>query len=92
MARRRKTAPQIPDCGFLMGRRKRPVESAFVLFDVIYEDGTCSSNRKVATAEIDKLDADASARAIIEAQDRKISQMSGRPRGAIKAIRRSAGQ
>jgi hypothetical protein len=72
-----------------MGRRKRPVESAFVLFDVIYEDGTRSSNRKVAMAEIDDLDADASARAIIEAQDRKISQMSGRPRGPIKAITRS---
>ena len=73
-----------------MARRKQPVESEFVLFDVIYEDGTRSSNRKVATAELDKVDADASARAIIEAQDRKISQMSGQPRGAIKAIRRSA--
>jgi len=73
-----------------MARRKRPVESAFVLFDVIYEDGRRSSNRKVAMAELDKVDADASARAIIETQDRKIAQMSGRPRGAIKAIRRSA--
>ena len=73
-----------------MARRKRPAESAFVLFDVIYEDGTRSSNRRVATAEIDQLDADASVRAVIEAQDRKISQMSGRPRGAIKAIKRSA--
>jgi len=73
-----------------MARGKRPVESAFVLFDVIYEDGTRSSNRRIATAEIDQLDADASVRAVIEAQDRKISQMSGRPRGAIKAIKRSA--
>jgi hypothetical protein len=73
-----------------MARKKQPLESGFVLFDVIYEDGTRSSNRKVATAEIDKLDADASARAIIEAQDRKISEMSGRPRGPIKSISRSA--
>jgi hypothetical protein len=73
-----------------MARRKRPVESEFVLFDVIYEDGTRSSNRKVATAELDKVDADASARAIIEAQDRKISEMSGRPGRPIKTIRRSA--
>jgi hypothetical protein len=73
-----------------MSRRKRPVESEFVLFDVIYEDGTRSSNRKVATAELDKVDADASVRAIIEAQDQKISQMSGRPGRAIKAIKRSA--
>ena len=55
---------------------------------MIDEDGTRSSNRKVATAELDKVDADASARTIIEAQDRNISQMSGRPRRAIKAIRR----
>jgi hypothetical protein len=73
-----------------MARKKQPLESGFVLFDVVYEDGTRSSNRKVATAEIDKLDADASARAIIEAQDRKISEMSGRPRGPIKSISRSA--
>ena len=42
------------------------------------------------TAELDKVDADASARAIIEAQDRKISEMSGRPGRPIKTIRRSA--
>jgi hypothetical protein len=70
--------------------RKKPLESEFVLFDVIYEDGTRSSNRKVAMAELDKFDADASARAILEAQDRRISEMSGRPRGPIKAITRSA--
>lgn len=75
-----------------MSRKKQSVGSAFVLFDVIYQDGTRSSNRKVATAELDPLDADASARAILEAQDRKISAMSGRPHGLIKAITRSAGR
>ena len=47
--------------------RKKPLEKCLVLFDVIYEDGTRSSNRKVATADRDTLDADALARAIIEA-------------------------
>jgi hypothetical protein len=75
-----------------MARKKQPLENAFVLFDVVYEDGTRSSNRKVAAAELDMIDADASARAIIEAQDRKISEVSGRSRGAIKAITRSAGR
>ena len=73
-----------------MARRKRPAVDGFLLFDVIYEDGTLSSNRKVAVAELDALDPDASARALIEAQDRKIAAMSGRDRGRIKSIGRSA--
>jgi hypothetical protein len=73
-----------------MARKKQPVETGFVLFDVTYEDGTRSSNRKVAVTELDALDADVSARTILETQDRKIAEMSGRPRGPIKAIARTA--
>jgi hypothetical protein len=73
-----------------MARKKQIVADGFVLFDVIYEDGTLSSNRKIALADIDAYDAEASARAIIEAQDRKIEAMSGRSRGPIKSIGRSA--
>ena len=73
-----------------MARKKQPLENGFVLFDVIYADGTRSSNRKVALDELDALDAEASARAVIEAQDRKIAAMSGRSRGPVKAIGRSA--
>jgi hypothetical protein len=73
-----------------MARKKQPVENGFVLFDVLYEDGTRSSNRKVALAELDAIDPDASARTIIEEQDRKIAEMSGRSRGPIKSIGRSA--
>lgn len=72
-----------------MPRKKQPLADGSVLFDVIYEDGTRSSNRRIATTELDALDPDASARAIIEAQDRKIAALSGRPRGAIKSISRS---
>ncbi|HUK07085.1 MAG TPA: hypothetical protein VLX09_04380 [Stellaceae bacterium] len=67
-------------------------ESGLVLFDVIYEDGTRSSNRKIDAAELDALDIDASARAIIEAQDRKIARLSGRWRGPIKSLTRSTAQ
>jgi hypothetical protein len=72
-----------------MARKKQPGVDGFVLFDVIYEDGTLSSNRKIAVAELDVLDPDASALAVIEAQDRKIAAMSGRSRSPIKSIGRS---
>ncbi len=69
--------------------KKKPTDNAFTAFDVIYEDGSLSSNRRIATAEIDSIDFDRSARAIIEAQDRKIAEMSGRPRGPVKSMKRS---
>ncbi len=72
-----------------MARKKQPGDNGFLLFDVIYEDGTLSSHRKVGAAEIDPLNPDASARAAIEAQDRKIAEMSGRSRGRIRSIARS---
>lgn len=75
--------------GSPMARKKKTINSGFVLFDVIYEDGTRSSNRKVDTTELDALDIDASARAIIESQDRRIAETFGRTRGPIKSITRS---
>ena len=63
-----------------------------MLFDVLYEDGARTSNRKVPSGELGGLDGDEPARAIIEAQDRKIAEMSGNPRGPIKSITRSPGQ
>ncbi len=76
-----------------MARKKRPGESkSFVLFDIIYEDGTLSSNRKVPATTLGGLDGDAPARAFIEAQDRDIAERSGRSRGRVKTIVRSARQ
>ena len=37
---------------------KRRTESTFVLFDVTYEDGTQTSNRKVLTSVLGGLDGD----------------------------------
>jgi hypothetical protein len=73
-----------------MARKTRRGGDGFVMFDVIYEDGTLSSNRKVAAAEIDPLDPDRSALGLLEAQDRKIAAASGRARAPIKSIARSA--
>lgn len=75
-----------------MARKKPTAAIGFVLFDVVYQDGTRTSNRKVPSTELGGLDGDAPAKAIIEAQDRKIAEMSGRPRGPIKTITRSPGQ
>lgn len=73
-----------------MGRiKKTKPDAEFVLFDVIYQDGSRSSNRRVPASELGGLDGDAPARAIIEAQDRAIAEKSGAPRGAIKTITRS---
>jgi hypothetical protein len=69
-----------------MSRRKPPVAGEFLLFDVLYDDGTRTSNRKVKGDELKEWDFDGSVRAVIEAQDRDIAERSGKPRGAIKAI------
>ncbi len=71
--------------------KKQNTDSGFVLFDVVYQDGARSSNRRVPSAELDAPDPEAAARAFIEAQDRKIAEMSGNPRGPIKTITRSPG-
>lgn len=75
-----------------MARKKPVADRGTVLFDVLYEDGTRTSNRKVPGAELGGLDGDEPARAFIEAQDRKIAAMSGSARGPIKSITRSPGQ
>jgi hypothetical protein len=73
-----------------MGRRHndRPI-AGFVLFDVLYEDGTRSSNRKIPFSELAGIDGDVPARSYIEGQDRKNADVSGRPPNLIKSVIRS---
>ena len=61
----------------------------FVLFDVIYEDGTQRSNRRVPADALGGIDGDDPARAIIEAQDREIAERSGLPPSRIKQLHRA---
>ena len=70
-------------------KNKKPAEDEFVVFDVIYQDGSLSSNRRIPKHELDIYEPDASAKALIEAQDRKIAALSGRARGPIKTISRT---
>ncbi len=75
-----------------MARRKPKVEKGHVLFDVTYQDGALTSNRKVPATELGGLDGDDPARTHIEVEDRRIAEKSGKTRGPIKTIARSRKQ
>lgn len=70
--------------------RKPTARTEFVMFDVVYEDGSQRSNRKVAAELLGGLDGDEPARTAIMDQDRAISEKSGLPPLAIKSLKRSA--
>jgi hypothetical protein len=70
-----------------MARRKKTQSTGrFVLFDVLYEDGLLTSNRKVPTSELGSIDGNAAAKTYIKAQDRKIAETSGKRRASIKSV------
>ena len=69
--------------------KKPTARSEFVMFDVVYEDGSQRSNRKVDASLLGGLDGDEPAKAAIEEQDRAISEKSGLPPLEIKTITRS---
>jgi hypothetical protein len=69
---------------------KKRVPTEFTAFDVLYEDGSRTSNRRVPSEILGGLDGDLPATEVIEAQDREISRASGRQRPAIKSIERSS--
>jgi len=69
--------------------RKPATRVEFTLFDVVYEDGSVRSNRRVPSDVLGGLDGDAAARAVIEEQDRIIAEKSGTPAVGVKSIRRS---
>ena len=73
-----------------MARKKsKPLDNGFTLFDVIYEDDSRRSNRKVPNSLLGGLDGDEPARELILEQDREIAERSGRPPLAIKQMFRS---
>jgi hypothetical protein len=63
-------------------------DEEFVFFDVLYEDGTRTSNRKVPGSELGDVSGDLLAQPYLEAQDQKIAEMSGKSRGPIKSVTR----
>ena len=69
--------------------RKPGLNSEFVMFDVLYEDGTQRSNRKVPRALTGSLDGDKPAHGFLIEQDREIAEKSGKPPVAIRSITRT---
>jgi hypothetical protein len=69
----------------LNARTKKKV-GEYTLFDVLYEDGSRISNRKVPDEELAAEDKEGAIKAYLEEQDRRIGQASGKPRGVIKAV------
>jgi hypothetical protein len=69
--------------------RKPGLNSEFVMFDVVYEDGTQRSNRKVPRTLTGGIDGDKPAHGFLIEQDRDIAEKSGRSAIPIKSITRS---
>lgn len=72
-----------------MSKKKPTRNTGHVLFNVVYDDGSLNSNRKVPAELLDGLDGDAAARTFLEEQETKIEQASGRPRARIKSVVRA---
>ena len=71
--------------------RKMPKgkSAAFITFNVTYEDGTVTSNRRISMELLDQKFGDSIqelARTAIEDQDNEIAQKSGQRRAKIKSI------
>ena len=64
-------------------------KTEFVLFDVIYEDGSQRSNRRVPAELLGGLAKDEPARGFVIEQDREIAEKSGRSPLKIKSIART---
>ncbi len=76
-----------------MARKKPKTDNGTtVLFDVFYEGGMRTSNRKVPGVMLGGLDGDEPARGFIEEQDRKIADLSGNPQRTIERMMRSSGR
>ena len=79
--------------GNLMARRKSNGKGpAFMMFNVTYEDGSVTSNRKVGNEQLDDSYGDSIddlARTAIESQDNEIAHRSGQRRSKIKSIARA---
>ena len=64
-------------------------KNEFVFFNVVYEDGSQRSNRRVPAELLGGLEKDEPARGFIIEQDREIAEKSGRSPLKIKSIART---
>ena len=72
-----------------MARKKADKTAAFTMFNVTYEDGTITSNRRVPNEQLDQSFGDSLldlARTAIQQQDNEIAARSQQRRAKIKSI------
>ena len=72
-----------------MAKKKPRVDDSFVFFDVVYEDGTKSSRRKINAAGVAPEDVESFVLTEVMNQDRRIAEMSGKSRGDVKSLVKS---
>jgi len=75
-----------------MAKKSKGKGAAFIVFNVKYEDGTMSSNRRVSNDLLDESFGDSLqdlALIAIENQDNEIAERSGQRRAKIKTIARA---
>jgi hypothetical protein len=70
--------------------RQLPQDRGTVLFDVVFEDGSRASNRRVPMAILGGLDGDQPAHDLIEQQEAEIAEKAGRTPRAIQSLTRTA--
>jgi hypothetical protein len=67
-----------------------PQDRDSILFDVVFEDGSRASNRRVPMELLGGLDGDQPARDLIEQQEAEIAEKAGRPPRGIQTLTRTA--
>ena len=75
-----------------MAKKSKGKGAAFIMFNVMYEDGMVTSNRRISNDLLDQSFGDSLqdlARIAIENQDNEIAQRSGHSRAKIKTIARA---
>lgn len=69
-----------------MAKMKPKARNEFALFNVHYEDGSLTSNRKVPGEVLADFRGDDAIMDFLSSQDQDIAEKSGKPRGPIKTF------
>ena len=70
--------------------KQLPQDRGTILFDIVFEDGSRASNRRVPMEILGGLDGDQPARELIEQQEAEIAQKAGRSPRVIQSLMRAA--
>ncbi|RYY18014.1 MAG: hypothetical protein EON55_00655 [Alphaproteobacteria bacterium] len=70
--------------------KQLPQDRGSILFDIVFEDGSRASNRRVPMEILGGLDGDQPARELIEQQEAAIAGKAGRPPRGIQSLTRTA--